>query len=77
MYLRTIPSKTSDAAFITGAVPLACCESVEDDGTVRPATQADIDNCSQDWRQHGFGLWECHDFAGAAQPPKATTEAAR
>jgi len=61
MYLRTIPGLTNDDDFAAGNCDLTCVEAVDDDGTVRPATQDDIDACSQDWKHHGPGRWECHD----------------
>jgi len=60
-YLRTIPARTNDADFAAGRVSLGCCEVVESDGSSRPATQDDIDACSQDWRKLAPGQWECHN----------------
>lgn len=42
-----------------GRAPLSWIRRLADDGTSSPATQEDIDRCSQDWRQHGPGWFIC------------------
>lgn len=59
-YLRSIPENTVDSDFAAWKVTIDCVEAVLADGTIRPATQEDIDAFSEEWTQHGKGHWECH-----------------
>jgi len=59
---RFEPMAENQLLWDSGAAPLAWTTRQRADLTETPATQDDIDSCSQDWRQHGPGWYECHDY---------------